>query len=82
MEMHRVLLSRCVVERYLLRAGFKSVSFKTHWRYFSLGYAATRWESVSPKLARLLSIIVKIFHLEKILVPFYANDLYDCYAFK
>ncbi|KKU92450.1 MAG: Methyltransferase type 12 [Microgenomates group bacterium GW2011_GWA1_48_10] len=82
MEMHRVLLSRPVIERYLRQSGFKTVFFRSHWRFFSLGYAATRWETISPTLARILTSAVKIMHLQKVLVPFYANDLYDCYAFK
>lgn len=82
MEMHRVLLSRPVVERYLREAGFKKIIFKSHWRFFSLGYAATRWESVSPQLAKFLTNLISLFHLNKLLVPFYANDLYDCYATK
>lgn len=82
MEMHRVLLSRTVVKQYLLEAGFKTVIFKPHWRFFSLGYAATRWESVSPLLAKILTAIISSLRLSRILVPFYAEDLYDCYAFK
>lgn len=82
MEMHRVWLSRGPAEKYLLAAGFKKVIFRPHFRFFSLGYSATRLSQIHPILPKIFIPLGNIFHLNKILVPFYANDLYDCYAFK
>ncbi len=82
MEMHRVLLSPKVVEHYLKQSGFKEVTFTPHFRFFSLGYAAKMLGSIHPVLGNVSSKIVNTLGISKILVPFYANDLYDCYAFK
>lgn len=81
MEMHRVLLSQKVAQRYLKEAGFKKVIFTPHFRFFSMGYAAKMLGSIHPPFSRVTTLIVTAFGLGKILVPFYANDLYDCYAF-
>lgn len=82
MEMHRVWMGRKTAEKYLLSAGFKKVIFKPHFRFFSLGYSATRLTQIHPVLPKIFIPLGNLFHLNKILVPFYANDLYDCYAFK
>lgn len=82
MEMHRVLFSRSTVKRYLEEAGFKRIIFQKHIRYLSLGYLATRMIALHPALARLTGSFVKSLGLGKMIVPYYANDLYDCYAFK
>lgn len=82
MEMHRAWLSRKTAEKYLLDCGFKKVVFKPHFRFFSLGYSATRLGQIHPLLPKIFIPLGNIFHLNEILVPFYANDLYDCYAFK
>jgi 2-polyprenyl-3-methyl-5-hydroxy-6-metoxy-1,4-benzoquinol methylase len=82
MEMHRVWLSRKAAEKYLSEAGFKKIIFKPHFRFFSLGYAATRLGQIHPLLPKIFVPLGNLLHLNKILVPFYANDLYDCYAFK
>lgn len=82
MEMHRVLLSRKAVKHYLEEVGFSKVSFAPHFRFFSAGYAAKMLGSIHPLLARLTVPSVKFTKTDKVLVPFYANDLYDCYAFK
>lgn len=82
MEMHRVFLGRSAAKRYLQLAGFKNLIFQPHWRYLSLGYLTTRLVAVSPTLSTYSQRFVKTAHLDKKIVPYYANDLYDCYAFK
>lgn len=82
MEMHRVLLSQKVAEHYLKQIGFRKVVFAPHFRFFSMGYAAKMLGSIHPILAKIASFFISLFRLEKMLVPFYANDLYNCYAFK
>ncbi len=82
MEMHRVLLSPKVVERYLKEVGFKKVIFSPHFRFFSAGYAAKMLGSIHPIFSKAATSFINLLNLNKILVPFYANDLYDCYAFK
>lgn len=82
MEMHRVFLSREAAKRCLLEVGFKKVIFKNHWRFLSLGYFATRLAAIHPKIANISSFLIKKLGGEKLIIPYYANDLYDCYAFK
>ena len=82
MEMHRVFLSERTARFYLTKVGFKKIIFKPHFRFFSLAYAANRFMMVNSLVSTIASRIAKIPHLGKVLVPYYANDLYDCYAFK
>lgn len=82
MEMHRVFFSRHVAANYLKKTGFKKIIFTRHFRYLSLGYLATRVAAISPKLSKILSLVISHLSLAKLVIPYYANDLYDCYAFK
>lgn len=82
MEMHRVFFSRRAAKYYLLKAGFKKIVFRPHWRYLSAGYLASRLEAVSPGLSRGVSRLVASLGMAKMIVPYFANDLFDCYAFK
>lgn len=82
MHMHKTFFSRKAAEHYLKEAGFSKIIFKSHWRYLSLGYLASRLVAINQKLAAVLAKTVKILRLEKMIVPYYANDLYDGYAFK
>lgn len=82
MEMHRVFLTPKTAEKYLLKAGFKKVVLKAHFRNLSLGYLATRFAAISPRFARCLERFFKELKIERIIIPYYANDLYDCYAYK
>lgn len=82
MEMHRVFFGRGSACFYLERAGFKTIIFRPHWRYLSAGYLASRLQAVNPALSRFCQGLVSGLGLSKLLVPYYANDLFDCYAFK
>jgi len=82
MEMHRVFLSKNTSEYYLKKTGFNRVEFSPHWRFLSLGYSATRFRAVSYTLGNLAKKLGGIIGINKFLIPYYANDLYDCYAFK
>lgn len=82
MDMHRVFFSRKAAAFYLKKVGFKKVIFSPHWRYLSLGYLASRLVAVNQNFAAIVGAMISFFKLSKIIVPYYANDLYDCYAFK
>lgn len=82
MEMHRVFMDRPTMEAYLKKVGFNRVVFKPHFRYFSLGYTAKLWSSVHPIFSKIFTKLGEILGISGVLVPYYANDLYDCYAFK
>lgn len=82
MEMHRVFFTPRAVRKYLSEIGFEKIVITPHWRNLSLGYLATRLEAVSPTLSKIASKIVSSAKLSSLIVPYYANDLYDYYAFK
>lgn len=82
MEMHRVFLSQKTAKKYLENIGFRKIIFKPHFRSLSLEYLATRLEAINHFLAIIASKIIKTLKISKIIIPFYANDLYECYAFK
>ncbi len=82
MEMHRAFLTPATAEKYLRTAGFKKVIFKPHFRNLSLGYLATRLMAINPELAAFVGRLFKILSIDKIIVPYYANDVYECYAYK
>lgn len=82
MEMHKVFFSRSAAKYYLEKTGFKQIIFKRHFRYLSLGYLATRLSAVSPVLSSISHKLITLFGLDKKVVLYWANDLYDCYAFK
>lgn len=82
MEMHRVFFNRYCARYYLEKTGFRNIIFRLHWRYLSLGYLATRLSAVSPTLSVLGQKLFAILGLSKTIVPYYANDLFDCYAFR
>ncbi len=82
MDMHRVFLTRPVARNYLTKIGFGEVTFLPHFRNLSLGYLSTRFEAISPLLARLLGQAIVKSGLSQVVVPYYANDLYDCFARK
>lgn len=82
MEMHKVFLNTKAAEFYLKKVGFKKVVFTPHFRNLSLGYLATRLEAINPTLSKLTQYLVSSIRLSKVIVPYYANDLYDCCAFK
>lgn len=82
MEMHRVFWSKKAAERELKKIGFGRIIFKPHFRYLTLGYLTTRAEALHPIISRFLGKSATALRVEKSIVPFYANDLYDCYAFK
>lgn len=82
MEMHRVLLGRETALKYLREVGFVDIIFTSHWRFFSLGYTAKLWKSISPALASVFEMLGKELGISKVIVPYFAEDLYNCYAFK
>lgn len=82
MEMHKVFLSKAAAEYYLNKVGFKKIIFSTHFRNLSLGYLATRLKAINPTLSKIIIKFIYFLKINKIIVPYYANDLYDCYAFK
>jgi len=82
MEMHRVFFNWYSAKYYLEKAGFKNIIFRQHWRNLSLGYLATRFQAISPTLSTMSGKLFSILGLSKTIVPYYANDLFDCYAFK
>lgn len=82
MTMHRVFFTRKSAATYLEKIGFKEIIFKPHWRYLSLGYLSSRLIAINPRLSQMAAGAVKNLGLSETIVPYYANDLYDCYAFK
>lgn len=82
MEMHKVFFTRPVVKHYLEKTGFSKIYFKPHFRRLSLGYLSSRLLAVNPILASDSGKIVEALGLAKTIVPYYANDLYNCFAFK
>lgn len=82
MEMHRVFFNRTSAKNYLKNVGFKKIIFTPHWRFLSAGYLSSRLAAVNPFLSSLSSRVINSLGLNKTIVPYYANDLYDCYAFK
>lgn len=82
MEMHRVFFDRPTVRRYLATTGFRKIVLQSHWRHLSLGYLSTRLAAVSPRISNISSKIIAKAGLDSLIVPYYANDLYDCFAFK
>lgn len=82
MEMHKVFFNKNSAEYYLKKSGFKKIVFTSHWRNLSLGYLATRLQAINPKISKMAGKIISGSGLSKTIVPYYANDLYDCYAFK
>ena len=82
MEMHRVFLNKAASRWYLEKTGFKNIKFKPHWRFLSAGYLASRLQAVNPLLSEVVSKTISFAGLDKTIIPYYANDLFDCYAFK
>lgn len=82
MEMHRAFLTPKTAEKYLKKVGFRRVVTRSHFRNLSLGYLATRLVAVNSRVADYLSQLFKFLQIDKLIVPYYANDVYDCYAFK
>ncbi len=82
MEMHKVFLNKKAAEFYLKKAGFKKIIFSPHFRNLSLGYLATRLKAINPLFSKIIIKFIFSLRINKIIVPYYANDLYDCYAFK
>lgn len=82
MEMHRVFFTRKTAEFYLKKTGFNKIIFKAHFRNLSLGYLSTRLAAVNPWISNLAGKVIRYLGLSKFIIPYYANDLYDCYAFK
>jgi 2-polyprenyl-3-methyl-5-hydroxy-6-metoxy-1,4-benzoquinol methylase len=82
MEMHKVFFSRQSARFYLEKLGFRRIIFRPHWRFLSLGYLCSRLVAVSPRWAAISGWVAGNLGLSKVIVPYYANDLYDCYVFK
>lgn len=82
MEMHKVFFSQKSARLYLEKLGFRNIIIRPHRRFLSLGYLASRLVAINPVLAEIFGLIAKRLGLSKLIVPYYANDLYDCYAFK
>ncbi len=82
MVMHRVFFNRTSANYYLKKTGFANVTFLPHVRNLSLGYLATRLAAVNPRLSGVSSWLINSAGIGKMIVPYYANDLYDCYAVK
>ncbi len=82
MEMHRVFFSRESAKLYLEKAGFKNIIFKPHFRFLSAGYLTTRLVAINTNLSAVSHKLITLCGLGKLMVPYYANDLYDCYAVK
>lgn len=82
MEMHKVFLTKPAARTYLEKIGFDKAYFYPHFRYLSLGYLSSRLLAVNPLLAGFSKKIVDTLGISKKIVPFYANDLYNCFTFK
>lgn len=82
MEMHRVFLTKEASRYYLEKSGFQRVSFTAHFRYLSLGYLSSRLQAISTVLTDLSGAICSRLGISKVIVPYYANDLFECYARK
>lgn len=82
MEMHKVFLTKPVAKHYLEHVGFNEVYFKPHFRRLSLGYLSSRLLAINPVLANASRKTVEALGLTKTIVPYYANDLYNCFAYK
>lgn len=82
MEMHKVFFPVSAARHYLRSAGFQKIIFRPHFRFLSAGYLASRLAAVNATMARGVRKIISNAGLEKLIVPYYANDLYDCFAFK
>lgn len=82
MDMHRTFFTRLAAKLYLEKAGFTKVVFMSHWRFLSLGYLSSRLVAINRLLAAASSAIIASLGLSKTIVPYYANDLFDCYAVK
>lgn len=82
MEMHRIFFSEKSAKFYLEKVGFKDVIFKSHWRFLSSKYLAGRLAAVSKPLSKFLESILSRTKIGKVLVPYYANDLYNCFCTK
>ncbi len=82
MEMHKVFFTQDCARNYLKKAGFKNILFKPHFRFLSAGYLASRLLAINATMANIIGKVLAALGLSKMIVPYYANDLYDCYAFK
>lgn len=82
MDMHRAFFSHRAAKHYLKKIGFTKVVFQSHWRFLSLGYLATRLAAINPLVAKAAQRTISFLGLSKTVVPYYANDLFDCYAYK
>lgn len=82
MIMHRVFFDRKSASYYLKDCNFSNAKFSSHWRNLSLGYLATRLAAINLNLSRVAVRLIEILGLSKIIVPYYANDLFDCYVYK
>lgn len=82
MEMHRIFLSEKSAKYYLEEVGFENVTFKAHWRFLSSKYFASRLAAVSKPLSKFLEALLSKSAIGKISIPYYANDLYNCFCTK
>ncbi len=82
MEMHRVFFSQKAAFGYLSKAGFKKIIFRPHFRNLSVGYLSSRLVALNPAAADIAQAAAKMLGISDLIVPYYANDLYDCYAWK
>lgn len=82
MEMHRIFFSQTTLRRYLQEGGFSRIKFYPHTRYLSAGYLATRLVAIHPGLSQVALFVSRLLNFSNKSVLYYANDLYDCYAFK
>ena len=82
MEMHRVFFSIKTARYYLKQNGYTKIVIKPHWRYLSLKYFAGCLAAISPQLSKMLISIIEVLGLSEVIVPYWANDLYNCYAIK
>ncbi len=82
MEMHKVFFPQNCARRYLEMAGFKKVEFRWHFRSLSVGYLTSRLVAINAKMAKGAQKLADFTRLSGKIIPYYANDLYDCYATK
>lgn len=82
MDMHRAFFTRFAAKSYLQKTGFQKIIFSHHFRFLSAGYLASRLAAVNQNLAKHTGAMINSLGLSKIILPYYANDLFDCYAFK
>lgn len=82
MQMHRYYFDKKTIAMFLKKAGFGRIVFRPHFRYLSLGYLSTRVSAYNRILSKSVEEVLKKLRLDRVIIPYYANDLFDCFAYK